>query len=115
MCDLFYSDRVIIHEPKPTVPGPSWLHQAPTQKVPRGCWLLNSRANHSKASNQPANHTTRPAAADGSRESSVTLALPGGKDQTAAFQRRTRIGGRRPQGEVRTVAAQGYLVIVVSC
>ena len=100
------SYRVITHEPKPTAPAPLWPHQAPTQKVPRGRWPLNSRANHSKASNQPANRTTRPAAVGGSRGSSAIPAPPGGKDPTAVFQRRIRTGEKRPQGEVRTVTIE---------
>lgn len=103
---FIYSYRVIIREPKPTAHAPSWPHQAPTRKVPRGRWPPSNRANHSKASNQPANHTTRPAAVGGSRETSATLALLGGKDQIAVFQRRTRTGEKKPQGEVRTVTIQ---------
>ena len=106
--DFFLSHRVIIREPKPTAPAPSWTHQAPTPKFPRGHWPPSSTANHSKANNQPANQTTHLAAVDGSRGSSVTLAPPGGKAQTAAFQRKTRTGERRPLAEVRTVTIKHY-------
>lgn len=92
--------RVTTHEPKPTALAPSWHHLVPPQKAPKEHWPPNNRANHSRASHQLASCTTHLAAVGGSRESSVALAHPGEKDQTAASLRRTRRGERRLLGEV---------------
>lgn len=99
---LICSCRAISREPKPTALAPLWPHQVQTQKFPRGRSPPKHKANHSKASCSSANHTTRLAAADGSRESSAALAPPGGKDRIAAFRRRTKTGEKRVLEKVRT-------------
>lgn len=102
MSHSFSLNRFITHELRPTVPVPLWCHQDPALRAPRDLKPPSCRVRHSNSSRPSASRTTLQAAAAESKESCATLALPGGKAQTAVLLRRTRTGEKKPQGEVRT-------------